>query len=56
MLSKQAIEEFTDIYLKEFGLELSFKEASEQALNLLRLYKTIVVKKSPKVQCGQKDS
>ena len=34
MLSKQAIEEFQDIYLKTYGKELSFAEAAEQVSQL----------------------
>lgn len=42
MLSKQAIVEFQHLYKKEFGLELSFEEAAEQANNLLQLYKIVL--------------
>jgi len=39
MLSKQAIEEFQDIYLKTYGKELSFDDAAEQAHQLIRFFK-----------------
>lgn len=39
MLSKQAIEEFQDIYLKTYGRELSFDDAAEQAHQLIRFCK-----------------
>lgn len=42
MLSKQAIEEFRVIYLKQFGKELSFADATKQANSLIRLYKTVL--------------
>ena len=39
MLSKQAIEEFQDIYLKTYGRELSFDDGAEQAHQLIRFFK-----------------
>jgi len=42
MLSKQAIEEFQDIYLKKYGRELSFAEATEQAHQFLRFFKFVI--------------
>ena len=39
MLSKQAIEEFQEIYLKTYGSELSFDDAAEQAHQLIRFLK-----------------
>ena len=39
MLSKQAIEEFQEIYLKTYGRELSFDDAAEQAHQLIRFFK-----------------
>jgi hypothetical protein len=42
MLSKQAIEEFQEIYLKTYGKELSFAEASEQAHQMIRLFKFVL--------------
>lgn len=41
MLSRQAIEEFQSLYRQKFGRELSLQDATEQATNLLRLYKSI---------------
>jgi hypothetical protein len=43
MLSKQAIEEFQDIYLKTYGKEISFSEAEVQAEQFLRLFKLVAV-------------
>ena len=42
MLSKQAIEEYKTIYRNQYGKELSLAEATKQANNLIRLYKTIL--------------
>lgn len=39
MLTKQAIEEFQEIYFQTYGKEISFAEAAEQALRLLRFCK-----------------
>jgi hypothetical protein len=39
MLSKQAIEEFQEIYLKTYGKELSLAEATAQAHQLIRFCK-----------------
>jgi hypothetical protein len=39
MLSKQAIEEFQEIYLKAYGKELSLAEATTQAHQLIRFCK-----------------
>jgi hypothetical protein len=42
MVSKQAIEEFRVIYLKEYGVELPYAEALRQASSLIRLYKAVL--------------
>ncbi len=42
MLSKQAIEEFQEIYFNKFGQRLSVEEATKKATNLIRLYKSIL--------------
>lgn len=44
MLSKRAIEEFQEIYFKTFGKRLSFDDAADQALRLLRFYKFVLGK------------
>ena len=44
VLSKQAIEEFQEIYFKKYGLKLTFEEAAEQAAQVLRLYKAVLGK------------
>lgn len=41
MLSKQAIEEFRNIYFKEYGETLSFDEASQTACDFLHLYRAV---------------
>ncbi|MBU3922995.1 hypothetical protein KJ684_02035 [Patescibacteria group bacterium] len=40
-LSKEAIDEYKDIYKKEFGEEISDEEAKEQGTKLLSLFKII---------------
>ena len=42
MLSKQAIEEFQEIYFKTYGEELSFAEAAQQATQMIQLYKVVL--------------
>ncbi len=42
MLSEQAVEEFRTIYRNQYGIELSFADATKQANNLIRLYKTVL--------------
>ena len=42
MLSKQAIEEFQEIYLRTYGEELPLAEAAEQANRLVNLYKAVL--------------
>ena len=39
MLTKKAIEEFQAIYFQTYGKEISFAEAAEQALRLIRFCK-----------------
>jgi len=56
MLSKQAIEEFQDIYFQEFGQRLSVEEANDQALNIIRLYKTVLGRISYKEHDEQEDN
>jgi hypothetical protein len=38
MLTKQAIEEFQQLYRKHYGRDISFDAAADQAARLLRLY------------------
>ena len=40
-LGKEAIEEFKEIYRKEFGGEISDEEAYEMGLRLINLFKLI---------------
>lgn len=41
MLSKEAVQEFKQIYSRKFGEELSDKEAIEKANRVYELHKTI---------------
>ncbi len=41
-LSEEAIEEFREIYRKEFGKEISDGEAQEMGIRLIRLFKIIL--------------
>lgn len=41
MIPKEAVEEFKKIYKKEFGVDLSNKEALRRATNLLNLYRAV---------------
>ena len=41
MLPKEAIKEFKRIYAKNYGVELSDKEATERANNLVALYNAV---------------
>jgi len=47
-LSKEAIEEFQKIYKKEFGKEISYKEAYEKGMRLITLMEIVYrpIKKS----------
>ncbi len=47
MLSTQAIEKYREIYKAEFGMDLTFEEASEQAQRFLNLAR-IVMQPMPK--------
>lgn len=40
-LSKKAIQEFKEVYCREFGKIISDEEAKEKGQNLLSLFKTI---------------
>ena len=41
MVSKEAIEQFKELYRKHFGVELSDEEASLRANKLVNLYRTL---------------
>lgn len=41
MISKEALKEFKRIYKKEFGEDISDKDALDEATNLLNLYKAV---------------
>ena len=41
MISKEALEEYKAIYKKEFGKDLSDKEALEQTVNLLTIMNVV---------------
>lgn len=59
-LSKEAIEEFKEIYKKEFGEEISDQEALEKATKLLRLieivYKPMTQKEYNMVERRRKET
>lgn len=40
-ISKEAIIEFKDLYLKEYGIQLTDSEAMEQGLRLIRFVKAV---------------
>ncbi len=40
-LSQQAIEEYKDIILKDYGIKLTDLEATEQATKLINLFKVL---------------
>lgn len=42
MLSHQAIKEFQEIYFQTYGIELSFPEATKQAMQMIQLYKIVL--------------
>ncbi len=44
MLADKAIQQFKEIYLKHFGVELSDEEASLRANKLVNLYRTLYSK------------
>lgn len=56
MLTKEAIEEFQGVYLREYGYELSFEEAHQLALSLLRFYKTLLQKQDKGYADGEENS
>jgi len=56
MLSKLAVEEFQDIYFREFGIRLSIDEVTEKASNLIRLYKLALSVNEGDVSNETKDS
>lgn len=41
MLSEAALQEFAEIYEREFGVKISPAEALEAATNLLNLYRAV---------------
>jgi hypothetical protein len=42
MLSEKAVQEFKELYLRRYGVELSDAEARQQAGNLLSLYRVLL--------------
>lgn len=40
-LSKEAVEEFQQIYKKEFGKEISYAEAEDMGIRLINLFEVI---------------
>ncbi|MBI2601398.1 hypothetical protein HYW42_05630 [Candidatus Daviesbacteria bacterium] len=41
IIKPERIEQYKETYLKQYGLELSDKEATSQLLNLMELVKTV---------------
>ncbi len=41
MLSKEAITEFQKIYQEEFGIDISYSEASDHSIKFLKLFNMI---------------
>jgi len=41
-LSREAIEEYREIYRKEYGEEVSYAEAEEQGTRLIRLFQILL--------------
>lgn len=41
VLSKKAVEEYQEIYKKTYGEEISYEQAAQQGMGLLRLFKII---------------
>lgn len=41
MISDAALKEFKEIWLKEFGLEISDSEATDEAVNLLTVFNAV---------------
>jgi len=52
MLSKKAIKEFQKIMKGEYGVELSDKEATESANNLINLFKLLIKTEVRKKKTG----
>lgn len=42
-ISERAVNEFWEIYFKEFKKELTFEEAAEKAWQLIRFYEVILL-------------
>jgi hypothetical protein len=56
MISETAIKEFQRLYLREYGCQLSFEEAHQLALSLLRFYKTLLQKQDKGYADGEGNS
>lgn len=52
MISTEAIEKYRKIYKAEFGMDLTFEEASEQAQRFLNLAR-VVMQPMPKKMLGR---
>ncbi len=48
MMPEKAVQEFQELYFRRFGVKLSDAEAREQAGNLLRLYRILLIPSGPK--------
>lgn len=56
MLPKQAITEFKKLYAKNYGIELSDKEASYRANNLVALYAAVYGDNSGRLENNKNDT
>ncbi len=55
MLTKQAVEEFNQIYFEKYGKRLNDEVALEQAACLLNLYKAVFFDDSLKIRSKKQD-
>ena len=56
MLPEQAIDEYIEIYRKEFGITLSREEAEFRANRLVNLYKAVLGTESHRVEKVEKSN
>lgn len=56
MIKPVAIEEFKQIYLEEFGIELTEKDAEEKALRVLSAFKIFLTKSRPVLTLKERET
>lgn len=49
MIDKQGLEEFKELYLKEYGIQLTDEQALDYGTRLVRLVKAVYGKDLPKI-------